>query len=86
MDAEKGHGLRKKTKLELINIIFRKDDVEKKLQEQIVKLKDRNAKLEKEILNIKASSYSNTRSLIKTIRSVIKSICHKITKERPNEK
>ena len=42
-------GLMKKTKKELVEIIFRKDDVERILRDQIKDLMKYNAKLEKQL-------------------------------------
>ena len=47
----KNKGLIKRTKKELIEIIIRKDDIEKRLREQISELMDNNAELKNQLLN-----------------------------------
>ncbi len=44
-----------KSKMELISIIFRKDDVERKLTEQVKELKKKNSELNEIISNIYAA-------------------------------
>lgn len=52
-------GLMLKTKRELIEIIFRKDDIECQLRKQIKCLEKRNKKLEKDIFLLKNIDVSN---------------------------
>lgn len=52
-------GLMLKTKRELIEIIFRKDDIECQLRNQIKCLEKRNKKLEKDLFLLKNIDVSN---------------------------
>ncbi len=52
-------GLMLKTKRELIEIIFRKDDIECQLRKQIKCLEKRNKKLEKDLFLLKNIDVSN---------------------------
>jgi len=49
-------GLMSKTKRELVEIIFRKDDIECQLRKQIKCLEKRNNKLEKDLFLLKKES------------------------------
>lgn len=49
-------GLMSKTKRELVEIIFRKDDIECQLRKQLKCLEKRNKKLEKDLLLLKIES------------------------------
>ena len=49
-------GLMSKTKKELIEIIFRKDDTERQLRKQIECLEKRNKRLEKDLFLLKNES------------------------------
>lgn len=52
-------GLMLKTKREIIEIIFRKDDIECQLRKQIKCLEKRNKKLEKDLFLLKNIDVSN---------------------------
>lgn len=53
-------GLAKKSKSELIEIIFRKDDIERRLREQINELMDYKAELEKKLSNQHETTLNKT--------------------------
>lgn len=76
MNKEKNK-LINKSKWELLDIIYRKDDVEKNLQEQIKVLKKRNTELANKT-NI--PFHSNTNTFFKRLRNKIRVICRTITK------
>ena len=67
MEKTKEVRLIAKSKMELINIIFRKDDVERKLTKQVKELKKKNSKLNEIISDMYTALSDGTTNLKKNV-------------------